>query len=586
MRCILAACVASLSAAAWPFGVPWAHPAQAGTQAEAPVWAFRILGFDGVERGWAQAASPPGDGGGTLQMLPETVVRLQSSTPGTEQQGHSNISGTTRTGELIAQMARALAITNTSGTPDATLHIKTDNVPAARFSNVGETAILDVNGLIAAVDVSDKDPARFAVHANGRSKFTHTNATIPTIEVENQAEDGPAANFSGDVTIDHPSRTQALARFRPLERLVNINGQVFFVQDTAGQEAATVQHTHPAGRALLAYNQNGGEGLRGSSIDGVGVVGDSSDRRFDPEGGTSIAGLFISEIGRPLIVDAFGSNTASNAGWFINRGVGRAALFQQLNPNLAEGDLATVEIKSTTLNQLLVLRYDGAAPSNRALLSVNNFGSGDRPVALFNKASVGAALCTRTIGNARVEGNFHVTGTLSKGGGTFKIDHPLDPQNKYLAHSFVESPDMMNIYNGNVTTDAKGFAEVQLPEWFEALNSDFRYQLTVIGQFAQAIVATKVSGGRFGIRTDKPHVEVSWQVTGIRKDAWAEKNRVVVEDWKSLEDRGKYLHPEAFGLGPEYGMFYESLLEATWEGGSKPSPLPDARYYRPAVKER
>ena len=89
-------------------------------------------------------------------------------------------------------------------------------------------------------------------------------------------------------------------------------------------------------------------------------------------------------------------------------------------------------------------------------------------------------------------GRVHVTGTLSKGGGSFKIDHPLDPENKYLSHSFVESPDMMNIYNGNVTTDANGETEVTLPEWFETLNRDFRYQLTVIGQFAQAIVSEKV----------------------------------------------------------------------------------------------
>ena len=88
-------------------------------------------------------------------------------------------------------------------------------------------------------------------------------------------------------------------------------------------------------------------------------------------------------------------------------------------------------------------------------------------------------------------GDVSVSGTLTKGGGSFKIDHPLDPANKYLSHSFVESPDMMNIYNGNVTTDANGEATVALPAYFAALNRAFRYQLTVIGQFAQAIVATK-----------------------------------------------------------------------------------------------
>lgn len=50
------------------------------------------------------------------------------------------------------------------------------------------------------------------------------------------------------------------------------------------------------------------------------------------------------------------------------------------------------------------------------------------------------------------DGNVAVQNTLSKGGGSFKIDHPLDPENKYLYHSFVESPDMMNVYNGNITT--------------------------------------------------------------------------------------------------------------------------------------
>lgn len=119
-------------------------------------------------------------------------------------------------------------------------------------------------------------------------------------------------------------------------------------------------------------------------------------------------------------------------------------------------------------------------------------------------------------GNANFSGNVSIGGSLSKGSGSFKIDHPLDPANKYLYHSFVESPDMMNVYNGNVVTDKIGKATVVLPEYFEALNRDFRYQLTVVGQFAQAIVAKKVDHNRFVIRTSKPNVEVSWQVTGIR----------------------------------------------------------------------
>jgi hypothetical protein len=158
-------------------------------------------------------------------------------------------------------------------------------------------------------------------------------------------------------------------------------------------------------------------------------------------------------------------------------------------------------------------------------------------------------------------GDVLITGNLSKGGGSFKIDHPLDPENKYLYHSFVESPDMMNIYNGTITTDANGEATVALPEWFEALNQDFRYQLTVIGTFAQAIVAQKVKGNSFVVKTNAPNVEVSWQVTGIRHDAYANKHRIPVEEQKSEEERGLYLHPDAFNQLEEKGI--QSARRAT-----------------------
>ncbi len=159
-------------------------------------------------------------------------------------------------------------------------------------------------------------------------------------------------------------------------------------------------------------------------------------------------------------------------------------------------------------------------------------------------------------------GNVNVDGNLSKAGGSFKIDDPLDPANKYLYHSFVESPDMMNIYNGNVTTDAQGDAVVTLPEWFETLNRDFRYQLTVIGQFAQAIVAGEVAGGQFSIKTDKPNVKISWQVTGIRQDAWANAHRIPVEVEKPEVERGFYLHPELYGAPEEKGILWATAPKA------------------------
>jgi hypothetical protein len=151
-------------------------------------------------------------------------------------------------------------------------------------------------------------------------------------------------------------------------------------------------------------------------------------------------------------------------------------------------------------------------------------------------------------------GDVEITGNLSAATKMFKVDHPLDPENKYLNHVSIESPDMKNIYDGNIVTDDKGEATVTLPDYFEALNRDFCYQLTVIGAFAQAIVSDKIKGNRFTIKTSAPRVEVSWQVTGIRRDAWANKNRIKVEEAKSEKERGYYLHPEAYGQSEERGV--------------------------------
>lgn len=176
----------------------------------------------------------------------------------------------------------------------------------------------------------------------------------------------------------------------------------------------------------------------------------------------------------------------------------------------------------------------GSSINATGIAGVSNNGDG-----VFGRANAG-----HFAGN--FDGDVHISGNLSKDGGSFKIDHPLDPENKYLYHSFVESPDMMNIYNGNVTTDANGDAVITLPDWFEALNKDFRYQLTVIGTFAQAIVGEKIKGNRFAIKTNAPNVEVSWQVTGVRQDAWAKAHRIPTEETKPEKERGFYLHPELF----------------------------------------
>ena len=167
--------------------------------------------------------------------------------------------------------------------------------------------------------------------------------------------------------------------------------------------------------------------------------------------------------------------------------------------------------------------------------------NGGSAIAIYGKSS-GSGLAGKFDGNVTVTGNHNVSGTKS-----FVIDHPLDPANRELYHAAIESNEVLNIYSGNVTTGADGFAVVELPDWFEALNTDFRYQLTCVGQFAQAIVERRIAGNRFTIRTSTPSVDVSWQVTARRNDAWMRAHPFEPERDKGEVQRGYYWTPEVFG---------------------------------------
>jgi trimeric autotransporter adhesin len=275
-------------------------------------------------------------------------------------------------------------------------------------------------------------------------------------------------------------------------------------------------------------NSDTGPGVAGysSSPNGVGVLGVATATTGN---GVGVVAITNSPIAPGLYANSTTTTGTSNAIYAQSDAPSGAAI----------GAGAT-----TTTGNTSGVYASVASPNGAAGIFVNLSGGGN---ILIGQDASKAVFIVDSNGNGFYAGNLNVTGTVSKGGGSFKIDHPLEPANKYLSHSFVESPDMMNVYNGNIITDRHGLATVTLPDYFEALNRDFRYQLTVIGQFAHAIVAKKITNNQFVIRTNKPSVEVSWQVTGIRQDAYANANRIPVEEDKPSVEQGYYLHPEAFG---------------------------------------
>lgn len=176
------------------------------------------------------------------------------------------------------------------------------------------------------------------------------------------------------------------------------------------------------------------------------------------------------------------------------------------------------------------------------------------------------ASCGVTNGNygAYFLGNVEITGVYSKSAGGYKIDHPQDPENMYLAHSDVSSPERKNVYDGVAKLDANGEATIELPSYFEALNEHFRYQLTPIGaSMPELFVAREIEGNRFVISGGQPDMKVSWQVTGIRKDAFAKAMTTEVETVKNADEKGLYRNPEIFGYGMEKSVDYKNQPKAS-----------------------
>lgn len=282
-----------------------------------------------------------------------------------------------------------------------------------------------------------------------------------------------------------------------------------------------------------------GEGVRGQSSTGYGVHGESTQGDAVYGHSSSGWGVYGSSssswgvVGRSSTVGVSGIGTASDSIGVTGDG------------GTGEGGKGVYGTGQTGV-------YGIGSSSG-----VSAVGTGSSSSAIYASSSHGGIA-----GAGFFSGNIWVTGDVNGANGVYRIDHPADPENKYLSQSIVSSPDMLNIHNGNVTTDANGEAVVTLPGYFEALNKDFRYQLTVLGQFSQAIVSSKIKGNRFTIKTDKPNVEVSWQVTGVRQDPYAEANQIEAEEQKPSEERGTYLHPKAYNQPESKGVHYEMIQEA------------------------
>jgi len=223
----------------------------------------------------------------------------------------------------------------------------------------------------------------------------------------------------------------------------------------------------------------------------------------------------------------------------------------------------TADNESSTGKAYVILQAARlTAPSTypNPLASLNGFSDANLNKATFQVYAASTSESTQIFGTVTnttseidyIADDHYWTGT--KHG--FYIDHPLHPLTMTLSHTPLETDALRTFYDGTVVCDKNGAANVT------ALNKVVRYQLTCVGGWAQVTVmesaanATTAGGiagkHEFQITGGYEGLRVDWQVTGLRRDAWARYHPFAPERMKEGEKRGKLLKAKARHRGDEF----------------------------------
>ncbi|MBX7133524.1 MAG: hypothetical protein K1X67_12695 [Fimbriimonadaceae bacterium] len=440
----------------------------------------------------------------------KALVWLQPSTPGTTQVGHANVSGTVKSGAVQTNTFR-LGTSSTNG-----YYLRTDALGNGTWGALSIPLPYDGTGL------DNGYEGLFKIRNDGTSAaiFAKNNGSGATARL---------AQSSTGVYGEHGTSFNS-------GQLGNSDNGV------SGHNNFNPSYGYLAGNSVGVWGEHG-------STMGVGVRG----RAYATSGAAyGVLGTSASASGAGVrATNSAGFGTALEGSAMTSGGYGL----------YAEGAAYGVYGYG---NETGTQVYGGYLYGNGASArGVYAFAGG---TGTFNYGVRGQASGATTTSY----GVYSVGDMGTSGAKAFVIDHPLDPANKYLRHFCAEGPEPTNQYSGIVTTDAKGYAWVILPHYYSTINKSPRYQLTVVDDgedFVLAKVTQKIDGQRFRIRTSKPNVEVSWLVISERNDLYMQQHPHPVEVEKDPSERGRYQHPELYGLPAEMGMDYQGRLRA--ETGAK-----------------
>ncbi len=345
-----------------------------------------------------------------------------------------------------------------------------------------------------------------------------TNAPTQKLDINGQIRLRGGSPGAGKVLT---SSSNGTASWQPGGLILPFTGST-----TSGTYGISITHNSATGF-------NGGGYFKSVSSSGLGVFGEATATSGNTFG---LAGLTASTVG----IGVFGNATATTdinygvygqtnsslgyGGYFINNsqlGIGlkgkntKAGGIGVYGLGQRGGYFVTTSIHNSAVTGISADGPIDGTGNGVYGYSTNNYGAGVFGDSPFVGVKGKGLYAVYAIGDMYTTGNYNS-----------KKDHPLDPANKYLFHFTSESSEPLNVYSGNIETDARGFAKVKLPEYFESISRDYRYQLTVIDDsedFVLAKVNREIQNNIFEIRTSKPFVKVSWRVEAVRNDLLMQK---------------------------------------------------------------
>jgi hypothetical protein len=292
-----------------------------------------------------------------------------------------------------------------------------------------------------------------------------------------------------------------------------------------------------------------GPGVYGTSDDAQGVVGEATAPNAAGVSGRNDAGTGVGVDGfssagtavRATSSKGFAVDAQSFSGTVLRAqkltGAGPAIdVYSGSSAAVKAESLISTAVEASALSSGVKATVLGGTPSAPGAAVEGILMSGGDAVkgtAAFNGAGLhGVGYSVLNAWAGLFDGDVSVKGILFKYASFFSIDHPLDPKRKVLNHASVEGPEYKTFYDGIVRLDRTGRGRVRLPRWFAALNGNLRHQLTAMGAAAPDLHVASTDRDSFVVAGGRPGQRVCWQVTGVRRDAWARAHPLEVEQRK------------------------------------------------------